>query len=431
MALIEPDARPGACVACRGRCAMVTACGIFLHVRCAMILVPELPMAAMAPAAVRRQPIAGADGKPKTVWVGAEARKAAASRSPERVGPIQPALRSHLLEAGLDPALVLRAVALWNDTMRGIRFDGPHRTALNILNGTMKHAKIPELPPLPDGCLDRLKDAPVWNFRSWLTHSLNGAGREGASVLAAFDVNGSYLGAAEIELGVGEPVWSEWPQDAVLSLPGYVRTSSLEGAPWSILDRWKEGMWLPTPLAAYLRDVGAQFLITEALVWPEHRRWLRPHAGLLREARRMLMMDGSPAALAVLDVTKEITTRILGGLLGSKDHNDTATLQPAARSQVIGTAQARFFRALDATQVLPGVGVAGWNVDAAWFVMPAGYRTPPGLAVSDHRGPCLTKECHQLGKFKPAGRVAWTPELEAAWQDGQHKTLWRALGGRD
>lgn len=410
---------------------MVARCGAYLHVLCA----PAVPVIRLADVTARQRftaPLAAPAGAPAApVWVGDAERRRRATRAPSVVGPIQPVLRSDLLAAGLDPTQVLRAVELWNVHMRGIRYDGEHRTALNILNGTMKHHSIPELPPLPAGALDRLADAPVWKKRSWLTHSLNGAGLTGSDAFCSFDVNGMYHGSAEIELGVGTPEWSEWPQDAVLGLPGWVRTSSLENAPWAIGDHWEEGMWLPTPFASYIAERGAQFLSTEALVWPEHRRWLRPHATLLRQARSGLQQDGGAAALAVLAVVKGITTRMFGGLLGSKDYNDTATLQPGARATVIATAQARFFRALDATQALPGVGVAGWNVDAAWFVMPAGYSRPPGLAVYDHEGPCPTPTCHQLGKFKPAGRVDWSNELAGAWKDGQHKTLWRALGGRD
>lgn len=428
MPIINRNGEPKSpCILCGMPTAMTSGCGFPRHYDCqryAGLLGAAQPVIVVLP-----------DPRPAPVWLGAKAKREAASRAPDRTGPIQPTLRSDLLTFGLDPALVLRAVALWNEHMRGVRYDGAHSTALHILNGSLRHAQVPAVPELPAGALKPLDDGPIWKKRSWLTPgSLNGAGRTGNDVLAGFDVNGNFHGAAEIELGMGAPVRDLWPknEDEVLSLPGWVRTSSLENAPWSMADHWEEGMWVPVPMAAYWRERGAQFLIPESLVWPKHRRWLRTHAKLLRDARVGLQMDGSAAALAVLVLLKRVTTRAFGGLLSSKDYNLGESMHKEARSEVVSTAQARFFRALDKTQERPGVGVVGLHADAAWFVMPEGFRVPPNLVVFDHPGkPCPDKTCHLLGKFKPAGRVTWTPQLTAAWQDGQHKTLWRALGGRD
>lgn len=426
MPVVNRNGEPKApCIVCGMPTAMMSGCGFPRHYDCQRYaaLLGAAPPVIVLP-----------DRRPEPVWLGAKAKREAATRAPDKVGPIQPTLRSDLLALGLDPALVLTGVALWNEAMRNIRYDGAHSTALHILNGSLKHAQVPAVPELPAGTLAPLDDGPIWKKRSWLTpDALNGAGHGPADVLAGFDVNGNFHGAGEIELGVGAPLRMDWPKDEVcLTMPGWVRTSSLENAPWSMGDHWQEGMWVPVPIAAYWREQGAQYLITEALVFPKSRRWLRTHTRLLREARIRLQMDGSPAALAVLVLLKKVTTRMFGGLLSSTEHNHGDSMHKEARSEVVYTAQARFFMALDQTRIRPGVGVVGLHADAAWFVMPEGFKTPPGLTVFDHPGkPCPDRTCHMLGKFKPAGRVPWTPELTAAWQNREHKTLWRALGGRD
>jgi len=185
-------------------------------------------------------------------------------------------------------------------------------------------------------------------------------------------------------------------------------------------------MWMPTPLAAYLVDAGAELLISHALVWHRHRRWLDPHADLLRRARADLLATPGPAAAAVLSLVKEIYTRAFGGLLRSEKYNSGATYQPVAGAMVPATGQARMFRALDKTLPLAPDGtpvrtggdlaVVGIYADAAWFEMPAGYVVPPGLTIST-----------QPGKFKFAGRVQWSEELHQAYANGETEPLRAAL----
>lgn len=333
----------------------------------------------------------------------------------------QPALSGYLATTlELPPDQVTRAVALWNTHMRAIPFVNPHRTAVGILNGTLKWSNIPELPPLSEGALAPLRadGADVWRKRSWLvTDELEPPG--GPLELTGWDVNGMYLSAAgSLELGTGEPELVEWPGEDVLALPGWVQVSSLEHAPWSIGDHVSECQWMPTPLAKYLADAGAAFLTPAALVWRTHRRWLRPHVDLFRAAREALAADGTPAGDAVLDIVKDLYTRMFGGLLASAKYNEGPTLRRDWLAQITSTAQARMLRNLDriaSTQVR----CVGLFVDCAWLVMPAGFAEPPGLTVDPVK----------LGAFKPAGRVPWTPELAAAWKDGRGEPLWAALDG--
>lgn len=347
-------------------------------------------------------------------------------------GTLQPSLAGYLADR-LDPAGVTRAVALWNESMRSIPFTNPHRTALDILNGSLKWSSIPALPPLPADALAplRAEGADVWRRRNWLVSGDPGPSSE-ALELTGWDVNGMYLSAGDIPLGTGAPELREWPGDEVLKLPGFVQVSTLEGAPWGIGDQWSELQWMATPLAAYLRDAGAQFLIPSALVWPVARKWLGPHVHLFREARKRLFADGTEASAEILALVKALYTRIFGAYLASERWNDGPTLRRDWLAQITGTAQARMFRALDRMR---GGRVVGIHADAAWVLLPPGYEQPPGLNV-DASG-------QQLGAFKPLtwdqpdgstvpARVPWTPELVTAWQDGRSHPLWAALdGGED
>lgn len=375
--------------------------------------------------------------KPEPKWLGAQHAR---DKRGAQMGQLQPRLREDLSER-LDAAGLDEAVKLWNECMRGIEYGGGYRTALAILNGTFKHHAIPALPPPDREAMAPLADGPLWVAKEWAIQGMANGGDIIGNTLAGYDVNGMYLSAAaRLECGIGAAERAEWPSDEVLDLPGWVRVSSLEGARWSIADRWEELMWMPTPLVRYLRDAGAQFLITESLVWHHHRSTLDPHVDLLRKARtRLVELDvaGSAAAHALLDVVKDLYTRMFGGMLASETHNDSLTLRPDWKALIAATGQARIFRALDKTRDLAGVGVVGLFADAAWFVMPPAFVHPPGLEVSTGEGRfrlgaggarvAISEDKFMLGKWKPAGRTPWTPELRGAWQDGRHKPLWKAL----
>jgi hypothetical protein len=360
-------------------------------------------------------------------WLADKARRdqAAARRPRAAQGPAQPALRDTLADfCGADgqrltPAELTEAVELWNQTMRGIEYRGPHRTAVAILSGTFGHSQVPAVPPFDPAWLAPLADGPRWDARSWLTvGQAPPAGQ--TAVLVGYDINGAYLSAAATDLGTGPPERHQWPGEDVLKLPGWVRVSSLEGAPHGIESRWVEGQWMPCPLAAYLAERGAQFLTPEALVWSRRRRWLDPHVRLMRDARASLIGLDTPAARAVLTLVKELYTRMFGGLLRSDKHNHGPALNLGWADQVPSVAQARMLRGVDTAR---GGRLAGVHVDAAWWWLPVGWEHVPGLIVSS-----------QLGKWKAIAdrqgrpiRVPATAELVAAYHAGKPETLRKAI----
>lgn len=343
-------------------------------------------------------------------------------------GTPQPELRQHLADVyGLDEFDIGRAVVLWDLLMRGIRWYGGHQTAVNILNGGLKHHRIPEVPEWRKEWLAPLETAEVWKFRSWLTPD----GWPAATLapimdryaLASYDVNAMFLSAASCDLGTGAPELGTREDAAVLRLPGWVLVEAMDPVPAWLGGRWADQpMWMPTDLVRLLIDRQILPLWSRSLVWPDKRRWLDPHVGLFRDARRRLISIGGQvkgcdaAAAALLGVVKDCYTRAFGGLLRPKDA-DSNVEHPAVNhgwgAMIPAVAQARMLRAV--TKVTPD-RLAGIYHDAAWFIAPAGKDAP--LEFSS-----------QPGKWKTAGRIPWSDDLAAMYAGGHVKAIARALKG--
>lgn len=400
-------AAAGTCTACFGPTCVRSKCGAARHYHCVRPVDADL-----------------ATGEPpKRVWLGQQATQ----QRDRGTGSLQPKLVEALLEQGFSDADAMRGVALWNEHMRAIPYGGGHRTAVNILNGSFSHRQVPAVPEFRREWIAPVINENRWTARAWNVYGHAARALAGNDVdVAGYDINAMFLGGANGQFGTGMPTAVEWPSDAVLKAPGYVRVSSLENAPWSMADRWEEGQWVPCPVAEYWRDCGAQFLIPEAIAWRSHRGWLDPHVRLFGAARTALMADGSAVALAVLGIIKDLYTRILGGLLRSEDQPGPG-INLAWGHQVEAIGQARFLRGVDKTLPVDTdgtivredrgpVGVIGIHVDAVWFLVPGDYENPPGLVLST-----------QVGKFKAAGRVSFTADLREAYLNGEHETIRKAL----
>jgi hypothetical protein len=333
---------------------------------------------------------------------------------------------------------------LWSKHMRNIRFVSPGATARNILNGALKHASVPELPELDLSTLDEVfghKNGPHWSGRTWVVPGIPAMAI--GDILAEYDVNGMYLGAAEMDLGTGSPVYADTLPVGGLKSPGWVRLRTApDELPYGLAGRIVAGMWVPTSIASWMVEQRwlpeterAEIVldVDRVALWPkgQRRRWLRPHVGLMRDARSMLMayplagQYGSPEEMA-LRAVKSVYTRMFGGMLRSIKHNTGETLNPGWSDLIAANGQARMFRALDQVPH----PVAGIHVDAAWFVLPAaaGDGDPEGLVVSA-----------QLGKWKQAhhptvngqapNRAIITNDLIKAYGIQMWKPLSKALRG--
>jgi hypothetical protein len=335
--------------------------------------------------------------------------------------PAEDALDKMLTGAypGSNRAERAEAGRLWSRYMRGITFRGPHVTARAILGGALKHHAIPALAEVDPADLAELWAAPRWRGRTWVVPGVDLAAGQG---LAAADVNGMYLGAAEVELGTGAPEWQDGPATAaMLKRPGWVRLATAPAdLPHGLAGRIVAGMWVPNPIAVYLAKRVGPLDVDRSVTWPDSRRWLRPHVGLMRDARAALLAastrPGDPADMALAAV-KQVYARMFGGLLRSAKHNDTPTMRPDWAALIEATGQARMFRALDRADV-PAIGV---HVDAVWLAVPAGD-VPPTVGAEPVEWHGLTIG-RQLGKFKPAGVAV----VDAAMVDAYGRQVWKPI----
>lgn len=316
------------------------------------------------------------------------------------------------------------AESLWLSLMRGVPFRGPFDTAKRLLNGGLKHHSIPALPDHDrNTVLDAVQNR--WRSDTWMVPGEELAADAGQWV-NSFDVNGMYPAAAEIELGLGDPKrfsGSRLP-DRWQKLPGYVQfTEAPRGLPNGLDGRLRDGAWVPVPMVSYWADSGAELHIGEALLWEEHGRRLRSHAGMYRNARRKLiemgaMVDGRlvlpvPAEL-VLVALKAVANRMFGAWLRSTTHNKTETLRVDWSDMIVATAQSRMLRAVDKC----AARLVGVHVDACWFIGDHAGEIPHGLQVPDDL---------QLGKFKPHGSAPVTAELVDAYRVQRWKPFFEAL----
>jgi len=331
----------------------------------------------------------------------------------------QPELRAELTEAGLDPALLGRAVVTWNRQFPGQHYTGAHRFARTLLNARIQGAPMSHDP----AWLAPMADEPVWTARTWTVPvGAPDLPEVERADLAAYDVNGAWLSAATCELPAGPPdILTDPGQPG--DVPGYVRVTNLDGeVPHGIGSRWEPGMWMPTPIVQYLRDQTLVVEVDRAILWLNHKRWLDPHVEMIRGVRSALLgimaatEEGEAlAAAAVLGVVRGIYQRMCGGLLASQTYNPGATYQPVWADMIPAVAQSRMLRNID--KVRGGaVQLVGVHVDAAWFALPRAWADPPGLPISA-----------QLGKFKTAGRIPWTAEISEAWVDQDSETIRKAL----
>ncbi|WP_369335627.1 DUF927 domain-containing protein (plasmid) [Micromonospora sp. NBC_01405] len=338
-------------------------------------------------------------------------------RSTEPAGMLGP----WLLDNGhpsATPEQLAAAEELWLSLLRGVPFRGPYETAKRLLNGGLKHHSIP---PLPEHDRELVADVVSnrWRADTWM---VPGDELTPGTWINSFDVNGMYPSAADIELGLGDPVRSATLPDGWQRLPGYVRYAGpLEGLPYGLEGRYRPGAYVPIPIAGYLAERGAQGTVEESVVWPKHGRRLRSHVAMYRSARsRLMARRGDPVADMVMDALKATGTRMFGAVLRSARLNKTPTLRLDWSDMIVSTGQARMLRAVDKTTAQ----VAGFHVDAVWFIGQAAREVPHGLVVPEDP----TKDNYrQLGKFKPHRATQVTAELAEAHRVGRWKPIFEAL----
>lgn len=262
----------------------------------------------------------------------------------------------------------------------------------------------------------------------WLT---DGSDLGEDDVVSEFDVNGQYLAAAGIPLGVDEPDQLERAPRAGLRMfrdhPGYVRLAGPVSFPDGVLPHtraaWagvEPGRWLALTPAEWLERQGASVPVDRVLWWPEGKRH-RPLVSWqksLRVAREQLMGDPDPAARLAVTVLKSTANTFLGGMLRS-ERKAPRHCRIDWSDMVITQA---WMRALIAVEKAgqDGAQVLGMRRDSAWFRTPAtatpGPVAPVGLVVSN-----------QLGKWKPGRWAEATPQMVDEYRAGSPEKFNSAL----
>jgi hypothetical protein len=319
------------------------------------------------------------------------------------------------------------AEVAWKLVMRQIDFKGAHVTARNILRGSLKHASVPELEPIDTSSLDELMgdDSLRWRGRAW---AVPGVELVEGDQLKAYDINGMYLSAAEMELGIGEPIYSDDVPAGWVKRVGWVKLATApDRLPHGLGARIVAGMWVPIPLAAYVEEWLTErgdmpgLDISRVCIWAKSRRVMRPHVTFMRQARKTLiangaLVKGSPEHMA-LKALKVVYARMFGGLLRSEKYNDDPTCRADWAALIEANGQQRMFRAID--KAGPDARLVGIHVDAVWFAVPAGHEGHPAGIVCP--------AALDLGKWKPAGVGTITAAEIEAYGFGKWSELGKLL----
>jgi len=302
----------------------------------------------------------------------------------ERLGYFSRAVRKHFpdaadrdVSAGLDIFEHMRPLG-------GLRFEGsPGQVGILAFHKLQaQHGATPEL--------DRADTAPIVAGLKvcWAYSVASAAGLDPAAPwVSSTDVNAQYLSAAGMsELGTGLPERVTDVRPEHLELPGYawLDTAGLP-APFTVI---QPGEVVPMPLAKLAVQWAREGrcpepVISEALVWTEHRRWLGPLSKLLRLGRAALLDRTDLPGMLALDAIKQTYQTMYGGMVRSETYNRTSTLRPDWGDMIKGLSVANMWRGLAKASPAPFL-VA--DPDAAYFAMAEEGRTPGGLVYSTQPG---------------------------------------------
>lgn len=327
------------------------------------------------------------------------------------------AVRKHHQDEVIPDSDIAAALTRWHETTDNLWYLGsPGRTGVRLFQqlearyGADRELERQARASWADGLT--IASPLATNFLTKIDDALGQA-------LVSYDVNAMYLGPAEgIELGTGTPEWKDAPGldwDHVLAkLPGYAQLARDVRGP-ALGQIYAADSLVPFPMARYLVERG--FIapgadLTGALIWPEHRRWLRTWSRRVKTWRTELRAArDAPDARYALSALKEMYAAFLGGQLASVRHNPSETYQPAWRDQNVALAKANMFRSLDKAQPAP----IGTMVDTAWFLInPADHPTGIRLGI----------DC---GTWKRTDVRGVTPPIAQAIAGGRPGVLQRLL----
>jgi hypothetical protein len=220
-----------------------------------------------------------------------------------------------------------------------------------------------------------------------------------------FDLNLAYLAAlSSVSLGHGTPEHRTGGVDFDAKLPGYWFCQlDPPGAPWPNPFGPTRGgepgpAWHATPTVALAVENGQTPAITEALVWPERDRYLRPMYERLSKARGQLLADPSPGAAGAYGLVKDVVHTFPGWLARSRRDDLVEWYRPEWAHAIIAQARTNFYRKLRKLGAAPYLV----DTDAAYYAAdepdPTVFAARVGLVLGGG-----------LGQFKTAGSGLLAP----------------------
>lgn len=229
-------------------------------------------------------------------------------------------------------------------------------TLLQSLYGRFGGPGESDPPTVPDGELPL-----VW------TRAL-AAAEQYAGYVHVFDANSQYLpAAAAIELGTGKPEHRTSDVRFDPRIAGWWRALISKPRSRLLPDPLHSGgkmgaRWVTSPTLQYALELGCDFTVSEAWVWPESHRWLRRWAEQISAARRVLVYSGELHDRIALGALKSIYKVGLGWLATDRRRGDELH-RPDWEAAVRAKARCNLVRRLYRLAQTP----FAIDVDALWF----------------------------------------------------------------
>jgi len=244
------------------------------------------------------------------------------------------------------------------------------------------------------------------------------------------DKHGAYLGAASdlvVGLGDAEHVTDHVKFDpkvpGVWMVPKFGPSPGRDDRlPHPAIGDPAGSLWRSTPTLAYAAELGAEFTVAEAWVWPSKGKPLSPFYKRCRDGRTQLTAaaaKGEPGCALALSILKETYAATLGGALASRATGARETpgslYRPDWRSALVARARVNLLRNADKHGVYPFAA----DVDQFFFTSDSPDPASVGLPMGDG-----------LGEYGAKTAAELNDAVRVAAESGRVRSLLTAMGVR-
>ncbi len=272
------------------------------------------------------------------------------------------------------------------------------------VSGTVKPKDFPK-PALASGNVDAFK---------WIRPLT--ADEQSKAYIHGYDKNAMFLGAcSSLNLGLGEPEHLIGEDIRWTGLPGYYFADISREAPVRLPNpfapaaaHWGDEMpigprWYAAPTIELALKLGYDAAISEAYVWPEHRRVLEPWYRLLRDARASLKGQHANIALTAL---KQTYSQTIGWLDSSKQREKEEPqdlFRPDWRHAIIAQANANLYRKARGVWINTEQAPVAVGTDCLYYVsdiQDPRIACPAGIALGEGLGDFKIKASESLSSHR-------------------------------